>query len=194
MDQKRSGSFLRKLRKEKELTQEQLAEHFNVSDRTVSRWENGKNMPDLSILVELADFYDVDVREIIDGERKSESMNQEEKEKMLRVAEYAENEKVNLLTSLRNISLLGICSMVIGFVMLVVCDTYSLPVTEYVMGVAFGVAFGALIAAFLYATGVLAKIRIRIGKPMKMKAAIIPLAVCVVIGVLLFVKYWNASF
>ncbi|MCD8076921.1 MAG: helix-turn-helix domain-containing protein [Lachnospiraceae bacterium] len=194
MDQRRSGSFLRKLRKEKELTQEQLAEHFNVSDRTVSRWENGKNMPDLSILVELADFYDVDVREIIDGERKSENMNQEEKEKMLRVAEYAENEKVNLLTSLRKISLLGICSMVVGFVMLGVCDTYSLPVTEYVMGVAFGVAFGALIAAFLYATGVLAKIRIRIGKPMKIRAAMIILAVCVGIGVLLFVKFWNASF
>ena len=70
MDQKKVGSFLRELRKEKQLTQEQLAERFGVTNRSVSRWETGSNMPDLSILVELADFYDVDIRDIIDGERK----------------------------------------------------------------------------------------------------------------------------
>ena len=70
MDQKNVGSFLRELRKEKQLTQEQLAERFGVTNRSVSRWETGSNMPDLSILVELADFYDVDIRDIIDGERK----------------------------------------------------------------------------------------------------------------------------
>ena len=69
MNQKNIGSFLKILRKEKNLTQEQLAEQFNVSSRTVSRWETGSNMPDLSLLVELADFYNVDIREIIDGER-----------------------------------------------------------------------------------------------------------------------------
>ena len=62
MDQQKIGSFLKELRKEKNLTQEQLAEALNVSGRTVSRWETGSNMPDLSILVELADFYDVDIR------------------------------------------------------------------------------------------------------------------------------------
>ena len=50
-------------------------------------------MPDLSILVELADFYDVDIRDIIDGERKGEDMNKEEKERLMVVADYAENEK-----------------------------------------------------------------------------------------------------
>ena len=58
MDQKKIGLFLKELRKEKTLTQSQLAEQLNVSDRTVSRWETGTNLPDLSILVELADFYD----------------------------------------------------------------------------------------------------------------------------------------
>ena len=66
MDQKKIGRFLKELRKEKELTQEQLAEQFHVSDRTVSRWETGSNMPDLSVLVELAEFYQVDMKEIID--------------------------------------------------------------------------------------------------------------------------------
>ena len=67
MDQIRIGEFLKELRKEKGLTQEQLAEQFNMSRRSVSRWETGSNLPDLSILVELAEFYDVDIKEIIDG-------------------------------------------------------------------------------------------------------------------------------
>jgi transcriptional regulator with XRE-family HTH domain len=50
VDQKKIGWFLKELRKEKEMTQEQIAEQFNVSSRTVSRWENGYNMPDLDIL------------------------------------------------------------------------------------------------------------------------------------------------
>ena len=70
MDQKKTGEFLQTLRKEKELTQEELAEKFSVTSRTVSRWETGRNMPDISLLTEIADFYDVDVREIIEGERK----------------------------------------------------------------------------------------------------------------------------
>ena len=92
IDQIKIGAFLRELRKEKELTQEQLAEKFGVSSRSVSRWENGNTMPELGILVELADYYEVDIKEIIDGERKSEIMEKEEKETLRKVADYAEAE------------------------------------------------------------------------------------------------------
>ena len=61
MDQIKIGAFLKTLRKEKNLTQEQLAEHMGVSGRTVSRWETGNNMPDISLLVEIAEFYDVSI-------------------------------------------------------------------------------------------------------------------------------------
>ena len=80
MDTKKIGAFLKQCRKEKNLTQEQLAEKFGVSARTVSRWETGSNMPDLSILVELADYYDIEIKELLDGERSS-TMNKEMKEK-----------------------------------------------------------------------------------------------------------------
>ena len=93
IDQIKIGGFLRELRKEKELTQEQLAEKLGVSSRSVSRWENGITMPELGILVELADYYEVDIKEIIDGERKSEIMKKEEKETLRKVADYAEAEK-----------------------------------------------------------------------------------------------------
>ena len=93
IDQMKIGRFLKELRKEKELTQEQLAEKFGVSSRSVSRWENGNTMPELGILVELAEYYEVDIKEIIDGERKSESMKSEEKETLRKVADYTEAEK-----------------------------------------------------------------------------------------------------
>ena len=57
MDQEKIGAFLRELRKEKNMSQEQLAEKFNVSSRSISRWENGKTMPDISIIIELADYF-----------------------------------------------------------------------------------------------------------------------------------------
>ncbi len=92
MNQEKIGLFLKELRKEKNITQETLAEKLNVSGRTISRWETRKNMPDISLLVDLAEFYQVSIPEIIDGERKSESMNQETKEAVIKIAEYSKNE------------------------------------------------------------------------------------------------------
>ena len=92
MNQKKVGLFLKTLRKEKNITQEVLAETLNVSSRTVSRWETGSNMPDISLLVELSEFYQVSIPEIINGERKSEKMNQETKDTAMKMAEYSKNE------------------------------------------------------------------------------------------------------
>ena len=96
MDQKKIGDFLKQLRKEKGLTQEQFAEHFNVSNRSVSRWETGATMPDLSALVEIADFYEIDIRELIDTERKGEKMGNDVKDTLKKVAEYSSEEKKKL--------------------------------------------------------------------------------------------------
>ena len=92
MDQIKIGLFLKELRKEKNLTQETLAEKFNISNRTVSRWETGSNMPDISLLIEISEFYGVSMPEIIDGERKSEKMNQELRDTTIKMAEYSKNE------------------------------------------------------------------------------------------------------
>lgn len=161
MDQKKVGSFLRELRKEKQLTQEQLAERFGVTNRSVSRWETGSNMPDLSILVELADFYDVDIRDIIDGERKGEDMNKEEKERLQLVADYAETEKNTLLMRLRIFSIVGLVSLIAGLVMLVLGGDNNLPVHDYLMGTLMGVSIGALLVAVFYSTGALENMRKR---------------------------------
>lgn len=91
MDQIKIGSFLKQLRKDRNLTQEALAEQLHVSGRTVSRWETGTNMPDIGILIELAEFYEVSIPEIINGERKSENMDQETRETAVKMAEYSKH-------------------------------------------------------------------------------------------------------
>lgn len=92
MDQKKIGALLKELRSEKGLTQEQFAEIVNVSNRTVSRWENGNNMPDLDILIQISDYYEIDLRELLDGERKSEKMNKEMEETVLKAVDYTNTE------------------------------------------------------------------------------------------------------
>ncbi|MDY6338978.1 MAG: helix-turn-helix domain-containing protein [Saccharofermentans sp.] len=117
MDQKKTGQFLKTLRNEKGLTQEQLAKQFNVSNRSVSRWETGTNLPDISLLVEIADFYDVDVREIIDGERKSEMMDQQTREVADKMATYATGEKSKLLRFVQVLSIIGTGLTVVAIVL-----------------------------------------------------------------------------
>lgn len=106
VDSQKIGSFLKQLRNEKKLTQEDLAEQLNVSSRTISRWETGRNLPDLSLLVELAEFYDISIPEIIDGERKSETMNEETKATAVKMADYSKKEKNHLTMKVIGISLI----------------------------------------------------------------------------------------
>ena len=107
MNQKKIGAFLKELRKEKGITQEQLAEQLGVSGRTVSRWETGSNMPDISLLTDIADFYTVSIPEIIDGERKSEKMDEEVKEVAEKMSDYAGSEKENLVKEIRRMSIIA---------------------------------------------------------------------------------------
>lgn len=92
MDQQKIGAFLKQLRKQKGLTQEQFAEIVHVSNRTVSRWENGNNMPDLDILIQISDYYEVELRELLNGERRSEEMNKEFEDTLLKAVDYTHTE------------------------------------------------------------------------------------------------------
>ena len=69
MDQLKIGFFLSTVRKEKGLTQEQLGERLGVSQKTVSRWETGRNMPDISMLPVICDALDINIAELMSGER-----------------------------------------------------------------------------------------------------------------------------
>ena len=161
MDQIKIGTFLKLLRKEKNLTQEQLAEQLGVSTRTVSRWENGNNMPDISLLSEIAEFYDVSIPELIYGERKSENMREEAKEVAETMSDYAKAEKETLVKSIRNMSLIGLIALIIYMVLgrTSVYDRNNL--FRYVYGISEALIYVTVLMFPLYTTGLLSKIRIR---------------------------------
>ena len=114
MNQQKTGALLRELRKEKGLTQEQFAEEFNVSNRTVSRWENGVNLPDIDLLIMLSDYFAVDLRELLDGERKSEKMNREVEETMVKAVEYTNEGTRRFTTRLNGLLIAGVILWVVS--------------------------------------------------------------------------------
>ena len=123
----------------------------------MSRWETGSNMPDLDILVEMADFYDVDLREILDGERKSEKMDEELKETVLKVAEYSNEEKKRITRFVLVCFVMGIVALVINTIMALMDleDPFWVGVGE---GATIGMALVAMIFGILHATGNLSKV------------------------------------
>lgn len=150
MDQIKIGEFLKRLRNEKELTQEQLAEKVGVSNRTVSRWETGNNLPDISILIQLSEFYDIDIREIIDGERKSEIMDGEMKDTITKVAEYAEYEKELIIMRMKRNSIIALISLVFVYAITISSDLPNIFVLVQYAGIV--LALGAIVENLLYAT------------------------------------------
>ena len=68
MEQVKIGKFIAECRKKKNLTQMQLAEKLNITDRAISKWETGKGMPDSSIMLELCNELDISVNELLSGE------------------------------------------------------------------------------------------------------------------------------
>lgn len=157
MDQIKIGKFLAELRKEKDLTQEQLAEKLNVARRTVSRWETGNNMPDMDILIELSDFYSVDLRDILDGERRYNKMDKKMEETVLKVAEYGNEGKRRSTIIVLVYFSLGIIALVANFIMhlMELDDTF---LTGFLEGLTFTMALGAMILGIVYASGMMAKL------------------------------------
>ncbi|MBR0481910.1 MAG: helix-turn-helix domain-containing protein [Firmicutes bacterium] len=158
MDLVKTGRFLQELRKEKGLTQEQLAEQMGVARRTVSRWETGSNMPDMDILIDLSDLYEVDLREILSGERKSEHMDQELKETVLQVADYSNEEKARIMRRMHWLFIAGL----VGFVVFLVITLLGLDSTAPYEGIGsfgLGIAFGMVILGAIYTSRSIVKIR-----------------------------------
>ena len=161
MDQKKIGSFLKELRKEKGITQEQFAEVLGVSGRTVSRWETGSNMPDISLLVNIAEYFDVSIPEIINGERKSENMNEEVKEVAETLSDYANAEKETIIKNIRMHSILGTGALAVCMILELTNAVSTSKVFELIFAYAQTLVYVAMVMILLHTTGLLTKLRKR---------------------------------
>ena len=180
MDQVKVGIFLKQLRKEKELTQEQLAEKLRVSNRTISRWETGSNMPDIGMLVEIADFYAVSIPEIIQGERKCESMDQETRETAVAMAEYSQN---TLKREKKKTVVLTVGILLAAFGLLTVIAALSTFPSDSSWGSIYSVAGGLLTVIGLYFT------TRSLTEKRGLRALIVLVCACLLFGVFMLSDY-----
>lgn len=156
MDQKKIGGFLRELRNEKGLTQEQLAEMLGVTNRSISRWETGATMPEFDLLIQVAEYFGVSADEILDGERKPESANPDGKDILFKVADYGASENIAFSKHLRVILCAGLLALS-GYS--VIQQIGGAGIFGYAADFLLGFAFGALICGALYTSKYMSKIR-----------------------------------
>lgn len=118
MDQVKIGRFIAECRREKNLTQMQLAEKLNITDRAVSKWENGRAMPDSSIMIELCSVLGINVNELLSGERiEMENYNKIAEENLLTLKKQKEESDKRLL----NIEvIMGIISIIMYLIMVMI--------------------------------------------------------------------------
>ena len=158
MNQEKIGTFLKELRREKNMTQEQLSEKLNVNNRTISRWENARTMPDFDMMIELAKLYDVSIEELLNGERTADMMNKQTEETLYSIADYTNAEKERLLKNQHFFAWVGVIAWII-FLTLQFLGLADEGITEEIASFAAGIAFAMSILAVIYSGRYMNKIR-----------------------------------
>ena len=148
-----TGATIKALRESRKLTQAELAEKIGVSSKTVSKWETAKGLPDISLLIELADFYEVDIREILDGENTASVAENSTKDVATKVADYADATNSKLLRFIRLISFIGIIVSII--LVAIQTITYEPSVTSFLSYFMYLLIFMIMISRLL---GILKKL------------------------------------
>ena len=148
MNQLIIGQFIAKKRKEKNLTQSELAEKLGVSNKSVSKWENGRCMPDYSIIESLCKELDITIAELMDGENAvvNSIRTYDEKQTMdlLRRIEELENQRS---------SMYGILLIIMGIAMNALSQTLGgTDFTNFVSGLLLGLSIGGFLVG-LYCIG-----------------------------------------
>ena len=147
MNQTAIGSYIARKRKEQNLTQEQLAEKIGVSNKTISKWENGKCMPDYSIIEQLCKELSVTLSELMDGEDAAEDS----------VRVYDDEQILDLLRRTQELErqkgiLYGLVLIVLG----IACGAMSkttggTDVQDFVSGILMGLSVAEILAGILIA-------------------------------------------
>lgn len=113
------GKFIAQCRKKKNLTQAQLAEKLNITDKAVSKWETGKSMPDSSIMLELCEILGITVNELLSGEEiDMENYEQKANENMIALKRKGENN----MTKNTIVSILFSVTLLVGIMVCLICN------------------------------------------------------------------------
>lgn len=128
MDQEKIGKFIASCRKENGYTQAQLAEKLDITDRAVSKWERGKSLPDASIMLGLCEILNINVNELLTGQRlNSENYKIKAEENLLLMQKMEEKNNAKIIHLYQNVSWL----LLILFITCILVASYLISL-EYV--------------------------------------------------------------
>ena len=118
MNQEQIGKFIAQLRKEKKMTQIDLASKLGITDRAISKWENGRGMPDLSLLMPLCEILDVSINELLSGARLDNKNYQEKlEENIINAIDYSDK-KIKKTKKIFKITLSAIVIFIVAFIIM----------------------------------------------------------------------------
>lgn len=145
------GQFLKILRKEHQITQEYLAEKLGISNRTISRWENGNNMPDLDFLIEMSDYFNVGIDELLNGERRNTIMETHTEKALLDIATCSNEEKERIT---KPITLLFFIGTICLFIYCLITQTtlYKIEFLNHFSDAMLGASISTLIVGLVFTT------------------------------------------
>lgn len=139
MDQIKTGRFIAQSRKSRGMTQRQLADSLNISDKTVSKWECGKGLPEVSLMLPLCNALGITVNDLLTGQRVSEREYQQKAEENLMdlMKENQENKKKWYLSMICGvITIIAVCSLTL------IASFIDMPVFARILVLALAVATG----------------------------------------------------
>ena len=136
MDQIKTGKFIAAMRKEQKLTQRQLADILGISEKTVSKWECGNGMPEVSLMLPLCENLKINVNELLSGEKLTDdNYYQKAEENMMNLIREKEESKkkiiLSLIITMMCISVMVVCVLLAGL-------TPSFSTTVRILLIAFG--------------------------------------------------------
>ena len=138
MNQEKIGKFIAECRRKKNMTQQELAEKLGVSDRTIGNWENGRNMPDLSLFKPLCDELDISLNDLMSGEVvKSKEYQEKLEENIINTISYTNKKLEN-----KN-NIIGLLLIIFG--VLISLSAIAIFPSESSWGAIYSV-FGAIIS------------------------------------------------
>ena len=159
MDQIKIGKFIAAMRKEQNLTQRQLAELLQISDKTVSKWECGNGMPEVGTMLPLCETLHINVNELLTGERLDAGYQQKAEENLVNLVQEKESEIMRSRKKMVMMTAASVCAIALWFFLFADSNVYHLgdrptPLTLCYLIVGFAGIYAAVI---LIALGVLRK-------------------------------------
>ncbi|MDE6905949.1 MAG: helix-turn-helix domain-containing protein [Lachnospiraceae bacterium] len=140
MNQLLIGKFITKKRKEQNLTQEQLAEKIGVSNKTISKWETGKCMPDYSVIELLCKELNTTLGELMNGEEDEKSIHTYDNEQIVEMLKDIQNLKATKTI------IIGYILIIMGGIMLILSQMFSgTNIQDFLSGVMLGLSIGEFI-------------------------------------------------